>query len=180
MKKVLVIIGSPRKEGNTSISANKLIDELDNSKYITEKVFLYDSEISPCDDCRGCKKGDLECVISDGMTDLYEKLNNSDILIFGTPIYWFGSTAKMKLLIDRFRPYFVNKKLEGKKAALLLPAGVGESDCDLTTEMFKRVFEALKIDFLGLVPAKAYDEGDILEDAIALNLAKELAKTINE
>ena len=46
--------------------------------------------------------------------------------------------------------------------------------------MFKRIFETLKIDFLGLVPAKAYDEGDILEDAIALNLAEELAKTINK
>ena len=43
-------------------------------------------------------------------------MDEADIIIFGTPNYWYGPTAKMKLLIDRMRPYIANEKLNGKKA----------------------------------------------------------------
>ena len=47
-----------------------------------------------------CKEGKLECVLKDDMVKLYKKIDSADYLIFGTPIYWFGPTAKMKLLLD--------------------------------------------------------------------------------
>jgi multimeric flavodoxin WrbA len=114
------------------------------------------------------------------MVELYEKLESADILIIGSPIYWYGPTAVTKLFIDRLRPYYGNKRLAGKKAAVLLPAAEGAADCDLTIEMFKRIFNALGIEFLGEVTAKAFDIGEVLDDVAALRSIHELANKIEE
>jgi multimeric flavodoxin WrbA len=156
MKKVLILIGSPRKNGNTSILAEHLVKFLSKDKKI-KKLYLYDYNLKPCVDCRVCKKGEMVCALKDGMEELYASIDDSDVIIIGTPIYWFGPTAQTKLLLDRFRPYYVNKKLKGKRAALILPAGTGALDCDLTIEMFKRAFKALGVDFLGAVTSESYD-----------------------
>jgi multimeric flavodoxin WrbA len=179
MKKISIFIGSPRKNGNSNIMADELLKNLNNGKSTAEKVYLYDFEIKACTDCRACKKGEMLCPVDDGMKDLYSKIDNSEVLIFATPIYWFGPTAVTKLLLDRFRPYYGNKKLYGKKAALLLPAGTGEKDCDLSIEMFKRSFEALGIKYIGVVTAEAYDKGDVYYDKKALENISHLAMKIS-
>jgi len=175
MKEILILNGSPRKNGNTAVLSEHLIH---NISINIGQLFLYDYEIKPCTDCRACKKEDLLCVIRDGMKDIYTKIDNADILIIGTPIYWFGPSGKTKLLLDRFRPYYANKKLKGKKAALLLPAGSGASDCDLTIEMFKRSFEALGIELIGWVTSESYDLGEAINDKQALTDIKKLSQLI--
>lgn len=177
MKKLLVLNGSPRKKGNTAILSEYLISHL-GEDVIAEQLFLYDYIINPCTDCKACKEGDLECILDDGMDDLYAKIDEADYLIIGTPIYWFGPSGQMKMLLDRFRPYYVNKKLQGKKAALILPAGTGAGDCDLTIEMFKRSFNALGVDYIGAVTSKAYDAGDAYNDKQAMQSIEELITKI--
>lgn len=178
MQHILILIGSPRREGNSVDMANMLIMRLRGKDFQTEMLYLYDYDIRPCTDCRACKKDALVCTVKDGMKDLYAMMEKADILVFGNPIYWFGPTAKTKLLVDRLRPYYGNKKLSGKKAALLLPAGSGASDCDLTTEMFRRTFEALGIDFIGTAPAVAYDAGDAVKDPETSAAVQALAAAI--
>jgi len=179
LKTIQIFIGSPRKKGNTNILSDILISKIDTDKFHIEKVYLYDHKINPCVDCRGCKKNDLICIVKDDMNSLYEQIDYADVLIFGSPIYWFGPSGIMKNFLDRFRPYYGNKKLLSKKAALLLPAGTGAEDCDLTIELFKRSFEALDINYLGAVTAKAYDIGEVNADAIALANIDQLASLIN-
>lgn len=161
MSNCQIIIGSPRKKGNTSLMADMLIEHAANADYSFEKSFLYDIDMKPCIDCRACKKGDQKCLVKDGMKNLYDKLESSDTIIVGTPIYWFSPTAQTKLFIDRLRPYYGNQGLKGKKLGLLLPAGVGSKDCDLTIIMFQRICEALGIEYIGEVIVEAYDEGDV-------------------
>lgn len=140
--------------------------------------YLYEHKIKPCTDCRHCKQGDLECTVKDDAARLFAKIENAELIIFGTPIYWFGPTAVMKLLIDRLRPYYKNQKLKGKKAALLLPAGSGAGDCDLTIEMFKRIFKALEIEYLTAITAEAYNEGDISENSAVIETLRDFVKQI--
>jgi len=173
MRNLLILNGSPRKKGNTAILSEYLIDHLSEDLQ-AEQLFLYDYNLNSCTDCRACKKGDLECIIDDGMIELYSKINEADILVFGTPIYWFGPSAQTKMLLDRFRPYYVNRKLEGKKAVLILPAGTGASDCDLTIEMFKRSFKALGVEYVDAVTSESYDAGDAYNDNSALHHIKKL------
>jgi multimeric flavodoxin WrbA len=179
MQKVQIFIGSPRKNGNTFTLVEKFEEGMDKKNFITEVSFLYDYNIYPCDDCRACKADEKECIISDDMNEIYRRIDDADILIFATPIYWFGPTAKTKLLIDRLRPYYANKKLEKKKAALILTAGSGESDCDLTIEMFKRSFLALGVEYIGSVTSEAYDIGESAKDELANTSIKQLLSQIN-
>jgi multimeric flavodoxin WrbA len=177
MKNLLVLNGSPRKKGNTAILAEYLLNHISDSLQ-TEQLFLYDYTINPCVDCRACKVENLSCIIGDGMPEIYTKIDNADVIIIGTPIYWFGPSAQTKLLLDRFRPYFVNKKLTAKKAALILPAGSGEGDCDLTIEMFKRSFKALGIEYLDAVSSESYDVGDAYNDKKAIKAMDKLIKSL--
>jgi multimeric flavodoxin WrbA len=179
MKRVIFLNGSPRKKGNTSIMIQHLKNLLPASKFETEVSYLYDYNIKPCNDCRACKKGELVCPVKDDMQVVYPKLNDADYIVFGTPIYWFGPTATMKSLIDRFRPYYVNKRLQDKKAALLLPAGTGDQDTDLTIELFNRTFEALGIELMEAVSTKAYDEGEVYDDELAMEKIERLSAQIN-
>ena len=174
-----IFIGSPRKNGNTYSLVEVFDKGLDKSKIISEISFLYDYNIKPCDDCRACKTGKMECIITDDMKEIYTRFDNADIIVIGTPIYWSGPSAKTKLMLDRLRPYYSNKKLAGKKAALMLTAGDGESDCDLTIEMFRRSFKALGIELIGSVAAKAYDIGEVNQDKNAMESINGLLTVIN-
>ena len=175
MQKIEILIGSPRKRGNTSIMAGMLNDDLNTAKHTSDIKYLYDFDIKPCVDCRGCKKDELECILEDDMSKIYPDLEEAKIIIIGTPIYWFGPSAKMKLLLDRLRPYYANKRLAGKSIALLLPAATGAADCDLTIEMFKRSAEALDMKYLGEAMAKAYDIGEVKNDN---KVGDEIAKLV--
>jgi len=178
--KVAIFTGSPRKNGNTASLARLLAKELEPLNIETKIYDLYQHQIDPCSDCRMCKENnELECIRQDGMSQLYQPMEEADVLIFGTPIYWFSPSAQTKLLIDRFRPYFVNKKLYGKKGALLLPAGSGPMDCDLTIEQFKRIFKALGFTYLDAVTATAYNEGDVDEDSHIHMVIRDLAQLIS-
>lgn len=179
MQRIEIFNGSPRKNGNTSSLIHIFSNGLDSLKSTYNTLFLYDYDIKPCTDCRACKTGDLVCTVKDDMQEIYNNIDNADILVFCTPIYWFGPTAKMKLLIDRLRPYFGNKRLTGKKAALILPAGVGKKDCDLTIEMFSRAFKSLGIELIGYVTSKAYDIGESEKDEEARKSVLTMCLTIN-
>lgn len=178
MKNIEILIGSPRRKGNTFILADMLAKSLKEKECNTTLTFLYDYEIDPCIDCRACKQNDLECTLADDMYKIYEKIEKCDFLVVGTPIYWYNPTAKTKLFIDRLRPYFVNKKLNSKKMALLLPAGSGAGDCDLTIETFRRICSSLGIEYIGEVISESYNEGDVLNDAAAASMINLLAANI--
>ncbi len=162
--RVAIFIGSPRTNGNTATMASMLSASLAQRGADCRSFYLYQHRIEPCLDCRLCKEDDMQCARNDGMTLLYESIEWADVIIFGTPIYWFGPSAQTKLLIDRFRPYFANKKLYGKKTALLLPAGSGQGDCDVTIEQFQRIFKALGMEYIDAVALQAYDENDVRDN----------------
>ena len=89
--KILALMGSPRKQGNTDLLINEILAGAENAGHQHEKLDLYDHEISPCTDCRDCKIG--ACSIDDDMLDLYPKIESANVIIFGTPLYWYGPSG---------------------------------------------------------------------------------------
>lgn len=176
--KVLALIGSPRKGSNTDTLVDKFLEGSLSKGHNTEKVYLYDYEISPCVDCRKCKKDDCVCAISDGMEELYGKMNEADLIVFGTPNYWYGPSGKMKLMIDRMRPYVASKKLEGKKAVVVTPAKNGPKVCEAMVEMFRLSFKYLGMEFVGKILATAYERGEIKDNEKELLKAYDLGASI--
>jgi multimeric flavodoxin WrbA len=138
--KILALIGSHRKKGNTDALVEQILKGSSTKGHTTEKLFLYDYTISICIDCCNCKKGDYVCYKNDEMQKIYPKIEEADLIIFGTPLYWYGPTAKMKLLVDRIRPFVANGKLNGKKAVVVTPSAEGAKACGPLLEMFRMSF----------------------------------------
>jgi len=176
--KVLAFIGSPRRRGNTDLLIEQVIRGCRARGHATEKVYLYDCEIAPCVDCRHCKKGDYTCSLADAMEEIYPKIEEADLIIFGTPLYWYGPTGKMKLLIDRLRPYVASRKLEGKKGVLVTPSEEGEEACHCLVEMFRRSFAYLGMEFAGVILPKAYEKGEIKQNKEELRRAYEFGSSL--
>ena len=125
-------------------------------------------------DCRYCKKGDDVCKLNDGMKKIYPKMENVDLIIFGTPNYWYGPTGKMKLLIDRMRPFVPSRKLKGTKWMVVSPSAEGPNSCRLLVEMLRLSFDYLGMKYAGKILVKAYEKGEILKNHKALKKAYDL------
>ena len=183
-KKILGIVGSPRKKGNTHILIKRILDGARESGAETEILFLGDLHIRECDGCHVCWKGNL-CSKKDDMLDVYPKLMQSDVIVFGTPVYWYGPTALMKCFIDRM-VYFNcprnRAKIKGKAAAIAVPF---EEDnpktAGLLVKFFEKSLQYLEMKLTGkiLVPGVS-KRGDVLskEDCLeeAFNLGIKLSR----
>jgi multimeric flavodoxin WrbA len=176
--KVLGLVGSPRKGGNTDLLVSAVLYGAGAAGGEVDKLYVYDFDISPCVDCRGCKKEPFNCVIKDDMRQLYPKLEETDIIIFGTPLYWYGPTAKMKLLIDKLRPYIASKKLKGKKAILIVPSEEGLEACRNLLGMFEQSFGYLGLELAGKILATASEKGEVQQQPKVLDKAFRLGKSL--
>ena len=180
--KVLGIVGSPRKKGNTDILVDRILDGAKNAGAEVEKVHLKNLNIKECDGCYACWKG-KECPKKDDMNDLYPMIASADVIVFGTPVYWFGPTALLKALIDRLI-YFNcpenRAKIAGKAAIIASP--FEDTDMDTTAPMlafFEKCFDYLEMKPAGriLVPGVAA-KGDILAKSDALEQAYRLGGSL--
>jgi multimeric flavodoxin WrbA len=151
MNNILGVVGSPRKNGNTHIIVSKILEGAKNKGSDTELIFLDDLRILECDGCDVCFKG-KNCIKMDDMNKIYPKIIKSDIIIFGTPVYWFGPTALMKAFLDRF-VYFNYKKnrekIRGKIAVIVVPFEdeIFET-ASPTVQMFEKSFEYLEMNLI--------------------------------
>jgi multimeric flavodoxin WrbA len=175
--RILALVGSPRKGGNTDLLVDEILRGSESRDNSSEKIYLYDYEIEPCLDCRKCKRRLLECSLRDEMSQLYPKLENADVIVFGTPVYWYGPTGKMKLLIDRLRPYIANRRLEGKKAVIVIPSEEGSGCCGPITEMFRMSFDYLGITLEGCILARAYEKGEVKKNIEEMENAYQLGRS---
>jgi multimeric flavodoxin WrbA len=172
--KILSLIGSPRKGGNTDILVEKIMEGARTKGHSVGKIHLYDYEIRPCVDCRKCKRGDYSCALKDGMQDIYPLLTEADLIIFGTPVYWYGPTAKMKLLLDRLRPFIASEGMKGKKGVVVVPSEEGAGCCGPLLEMFRMSFHYLGMGWAGEILAQAYERGEIKKSPRELTSAHAL------
>ena len=104
MMKALLINGSPRNFGSTSILLEKIRQGLIRNGYETITYCLGDMEINYCKGCKHCYETG-ECIISDDMQVIMQSLAESDAVVIGTPSYWGDVSGQMKVFFDRSTPY---------------------------------------------------------------------------
>jgi len=113
MKKVLALMGSPRKNKNTDTLLNYLLDGVLEVELDVKKIYIGDKKILSCTGCGYCeRKG--ECVLKDDMEEIYEEFDNRDIFILSTPLYFNSLNAKTKAVIDRCQKYWSIKYALGQ------------------------------------------------------------------
>ena len=127
--KILGIVGSPRKGGNTEILVREALAGAAESGAETELVLVAGKSIAPCDGCGACSETGI-CKIKDDMQPIYRQLESADGVIFGTPVYFINVTAQAKAIMDRTYAFLGTRKLRGKVAAAIVAArrvGAGQT-----------------------------------------------------
>jgi multimeric flavodoxin WrbA len=160
---LLAIQGSPRRNGHTNYLLKIILEELKKSEIQCEELFVASKNIKPCISCYSCQKSDeYKCIVNDDFLECAELIRKSDILLFATPVYWFGVTGFLKAFIDRFfclikfdkTNNLIKSTLEGKKIALILTAGSDAfSGADLVVASFMRIANFCKLDYSGTLGA---------------------------
>jgi multimeric flavodoxin WrbA len=182
MNRVLGIVGSPRRDGNTHILVSHLLEGAREAGAAAETVLLGDLRIRECNGCHTCRRG-KPCSKKDDMNALYPKIMEADSIVFGTPVYWYGPTALMKAFIDRF-VYFNcpehRARIAGKSAVAVVP--LEDTDPDTwapVVQFFAKSLAYLEMSLVGTVIAPGVGgKGEILGRPEILREAFEMGKRL--
>jgi multimeric flavodoxin WrbA len=101
MAKVLAVNGSPRHNGNTAHMLGTVLEVCKNAGIDTELYQAGGRMVRGCLACGNCKKNPGRCVTDDWINELYEKIVDADVILFGSPTYFSDLTPEMKAVIDR-------------------------------------------------------------------------------
>lgn len=101
MKKVLIIAGSPRLNGNSEILCDEFKRGAEESGNYVEKITLRNQKIGYCIACDYCVTHNGECAIKDDMKSILEKIIEFDVLVLASPVYFYSVDAQIKAMIDR-------------------------------------------------------------------------------
>ncbi|MCF7616156.1 flavodoxin family protein [Bacillus sonorensis] len=166
---IAAICGSSRQNGTTDMLVNQIIEGLD-----ADKIFLRDYHVTPVLDCR--HSDSLPSYPDDDYRDLLTRILNKDIVIFATPIYWYGMSGLMKHFIDRWSQTLLEKgrddfkrQMSGKTAYVI---AVGDDEPHLKglplIQQFQYIFDFMEMTFGGYLIGKGNRPGSIANDSAAV------------
>lgn len=104
-KNVLILSTSPRKGGNSEILADEFYRGACDGENHVEKLVLYDKTINFCKGCLACQNTQ-QCVIQDDANPIVQKMQQADVIVFATPVYYYSMSGQMKTVLDRSNPLF--------------------------------------------------------------------------
>lgn len=187
--KYCVLMGSPRKKGNTISILEPFMEELKKNENSVDLFWLYDMNIKGCTACRACQKDwtKFGCCLDDDMQKIFDSVCSSDVIVLACPIYCWFCTAPMKAALDRLM-YGMNKYYgeekgpsiwAGKHVAVITTCGYKpEKGADLFEEGIKRYCKHSALVYDGMLAERdlGYKSAFINEDKI--NNAKDFAHTL--
>jgi multimeric flavodoxin WrbA len=173
---VIGISGSMRKDGNTALLIRSILERCEHAGVKTEFISLAGKEIKPCLGCEKCKEKDWCVIQNDDWGDIMKKVMDSEVLVIGSPTYYFDVNGHLKNFIDRSYSLYHQRKLAGRKAvAVAVCANKGGARTIETLEGFLNTHE---FSYLGGVRGKGYLAGDVLNDHRAMQRAEEVGDKI--
>ena len=183
-KRVVVILGSPRKKGNSAILAEQITKGAKSAGAKVESIFLQGHKIAPCQSCYTCQKPNSKgCAINDDMQSVYPKLIEADAWVIASPIYWFTMSAQTKLFMDRCfaLPAYGDDPFAGKRIAIAMSYGDVDpfaSGCVNALRTFQDSFNFTRSKIVGMVYGSAMNAGDIAQNTALMQQAEELGKRL--
>ena len=108
-----------------------------------EKVFLRDKNIHPCLGCSVCSYEKKPCPQKDDAAEVIQKMLEADVIVMGTPVYFYAMSAQMKTLIDRSSPYY--ERMSGKTFGFIMTSADDDPACmDRTLADFRGYLACLE------------------------------------
>jgi len=189
-RRILIINGSERVNGNTDTIIKNLLKGAENTDTNIKYYVLRNKNIKGCNGCYYCYDNDI-CAIKDDMQDIYDDIQKSDLVILASPMYWWGVTGLMKTFIDRLYLYYPKRNghlVAGKKLLLVLPMNVNEkqhgretylSEIEPIQMTSKYIFKRLGIKIIDIVFYSGLNaRGDAAKNKEYLKTAYELGQKL--
>lgn len=178
--KITVITGSPRKNGTSNYMADEFIRGAKENRH---EIYRFDSaysDIRNCIGCNACSMGSKPCIHKDDFVELREHLLNSDVIVFATPMYYFGMSSTLKKVIDRF--YSIDPQLKAKQNKAVL-ISVQHSPVSAVKEPLNQHYQAilnwLNIENAGIINAIGIESVEHLKQTEYPKQAYELGKSLS-
>ncbi|MBN1833784.1 MAG: flavodoxin family protein [Deltaproteobacteria bacterium] len=130
--RVTTLLGSAKKKGNTATILSWIEEEMKSLRHDVEHIVLNDKKIGGCLGCAKCKDSpdEIACVQKDDAIGIMENMVSSDVVLYASPIYFWGFSSQMKTLIDRCYSLVTNyhrpghtSLMRGKRIGLLVTGG---------------------------------------------------------
>ena len=119
-KKIVVITGSPRKDGNSFAMTDAFIKAVEGKGHTVTRFDAAMKHVGGCRACETCFKTGKACSFDDDFNTIAPAVLEADAVVFTTPVYWYSIPAQMKGVIDRLYSFCVaGKDIAGKECALI-------------------------------------------------------------
>lgn len=160
--RVVLINGSPRVHGNSHAA----LKHLEGKLVLDHDVALINickHHIKGCTACNGCRRNH-GCVLDDETNSLMEAIRRADVLVFATPVYWWGMSGQLKTFIDKFYSDLSLSDMTDKRVGLI---SVGAASLDnrqyqLISDQFECIFDFLNWHIIFDTHFSGQEPGDIL------------------
>lgn len=164
MKKIIVLNGSPRKNGNTLCAVAHLLKGMEKKGcFEVTEVNLTTEALRPCLACDACKKNGGTCATDKASAELMEKVCASDVIVLATPVYWWGMSAQLKTVIDKF---YSKSDIMGpmEKKIILVAVGaapVDDPQYDLIQQQIQFICAHSNWKLVSYIKASAFEAGEL-------------------
>jgi multimeric flavodoxin WrbA len=169
--KILILSGSPKKDGNTAMLVGWCSEEARamGARVKVVRAVSLKSKVNGCTSCRACQKSvKYECVFKDDVNDVLKEMQKADVIVFATPLYFYGTSAQLKLIIDRmFSLYKWDNKtntftspMRGKTMGLILSA-YEDIGLKIVEESFKLIANYSGMSFRSFLVPDARESGEV-------------------
>ncbi|HIQ83759.1 MAG TPA: flavodoxin family protein [Candidatus Pullichristensenella stercorigallinarum] len=137
--KIVILMGSPNKNGSTSLLAEEFTRGAREAGHNVERIDAAHADVHPCTGCIHCGY-EGPCVQKDGVDAIRAKILSADMIVFATPLYYYGMSAQLKALLDRFCAF--NSSIQKKRMRSALISVAWNSD-DWTFEALMAHYQTL-------------------------------------
>lgn len=119
-KKIVVITGSPRKNGNSFAMTEAFIKAAEAKGHVVTRFDAAMRDVGGCHACETCFKTGKACSFDDDFNIIAPDILEADAVVFTTPVYWYSIPAQIKGVIDKLFSFCVaGKDIAGKECALI-------------------------------------------------------------
>ena len=177
-KKVLVLSGSPRKNGNSDILCDEFMRGALESGNEVEKIRVAEKKIGYCHACYYCRQSEGIYAIKDDMAEVLQKMIDADVIVLASPVYFYSVDAQLKALIDRT----VARWLEVRDKEFYYIATMADeeiSSADTTLSCFRGYADCVEgAKEMGFICGSGvYEKGEI-KNTLFMKQAYEMGKSV--
>ena len=176
-KKVLILSGSPRKNGNSDILCDEFARGAADAGHEVEKIRIAEKKIGYCHACYACR-GTGVCTIKDDMAEIMQKMIDCDVMVLASPVYFYSIDAQLKAVIDRSVARWTEVK--DKEFYYIVTAADGEKEAaDTTIACFRGYADCVEgAKEMGVVYGMGtYEKGEV-KGTVAMTEAYEMGRRV--